>query len=824
MQQTGFPLGTDCPLVGILDPTPSFVLPCWQNCATSEAFSIPLPYGPRMHQYRPDATKIRIMNLIEEMSIPTLIAAEIGCQAKQVIAAVELIDNGDTIPFIARYRKEVTGGLDDIQLRKLDERLIYLREFSKRREAVRSAIEAQGKLTDEILARLGKATTKAELEDIHAPFRVKLKTRAQKAIDNGLQPLAEAIMAKPDSDPEALASPYLGETVTTVKAALDGVRDILSEQFSHHPDTAAKIRPVAKKSARLKATVVDGKQEAGAKFKDYFDHTENWAKAPGHRILAMLRGQEAEALFVDIEFDDEAVLFSKSAIINDNKVPRGNAFLDKVIDWTWKVKFTTRLISEMRSEMRERAEKEAIDVFVTNLKALLMAAPAGMKATMGLDPGIRTGVKVAVVDATGKLLATSTVYPYAPRNDVRGTLAELGALVRKFGVELIAIGNGTASRETDALVAELLKGMDGKKPTKVVVSEAGASVYSASEFASREFPQLDVSLRGAVSIARRLQDPLAELVKIDPKAIGVGQYQHDVDQSRLARALAGAVEDVVNSVGVDVNTASPALLSYVAGVGPSLAESIVSYRDTNGVFTKRTELKAVPRLGARAFSQCAGFLRVLGGTEPLDASAVHPEAYKVAKKIVADCGRDLRDIMGDANSLRDVDPEKFVTGDFGIPTIKDIIEELRKPGRDPRPEFKTASFMDDIHEISDLRPGMRLEGSVTNVVAFGAFVDIGVHQDGLVHISQLSDNFVSDPSKVVKAGQVVKVVVTSVDVKAKRIGLSMKSAPEIGEPARGKKPEPKSEPRQRDKKPNKPQSKGEGMGQLGEALAKAFRK
>ena len=760
------------------------------------------------------------MNLIEEMSIPSVIAAEIGCQAKQVIATVELIDNGDTIPFIARYRKEVTGGLDDTQLRKLDERLIYLREFSKRREAVKKAIEAQGKLTDEIIARLAKATTKAELEDINAPFRVKLKTRAQKAIDNGLLPLADAIMAQPESDPEGLAQPFVGEKVPDIKSALDGVRDILSERFSLHPDTAAKVRPVAKKTARLKATVVSGKEEEGQKFADYFDHTESWIKAPSHRILAMLRGQDAGCLSIEIEFDDEAISFSRSAIIKDNDVPRGNAFLDKVVDWTWKVKFVTRLVSEMTSEMRERAEKEAIDVFVTNLKALLMAAPAGMKATMGLDPGIRTGVKVAVVDATGKLLATSTVYPYAPRNDVRGTLAELGALVKRHGVELIAIGNGTASRETDALVSELLSSMDGKKPTKVVVSEAGASVYSASEFASREFPDLDVSLRGAVSIARRLQDPLAELVKIDPKAIGVGQYQHDVDQTRLARALAGAVEDVVNAVGVDVNTASPALLSYVAGVGPSLADSIVNYRDANGVFRKRSDLQSVPRLGARTFSQCAGFLRVIGGTEPLDASAVHPEAYKVARRIVADCGRDLRDIMGDANSLKNVDPEKFVSGDFGIPTIKDIIEELRKPGRDPRPQFKTATFKEGINEISDLLPGMRLEGTVTNVAAFGAFVDIGVHQDGLVHISQLSDSFVSDPSKVVKAGQVVRVVVTSVDVKAKRIGLSMKSAPEIGEPVRGKKPAPRT----RDKAPTKPQGKGDGMGQLGEALAKAFRK
>ena len=760
------------------------------------------------------------MILIEEMSIPSLIASEIGCQVKQVIAAVELIDNGDTIPFIARYRKEVTGGLDDIQLRKLDERLIYLRDFSKRREAVKKAIEAQGKLTDDILDRLGKATTKAELEDIHAPFRVKTKTRAQKAIDKGLLPLADAILAEPQRAVEELAEPFVGEEVADVKVALDGVRDILSERFSLHPDTAAKIRPVVKRSARLKARVVSGKEEEGRKFADYFDHTESWAKAPGHRVLAMLRGQDAEVLSIDIECDDEAVAFSKSAIANDNDVPQGNAFLDKVIDWTWKVKFTTRLTLEMTSEMRERAEKEAIDVFVTNLKALLMAAPAGMKTTMGLDPGIRTGVKVAVVDATGKLLATSTVYPYAPRNDKRGTLAELGALIKKFGVELIAIGNGTASRETDALVAELLSDIEGKKPTKVVVSEAGASVYSASEFASREFPELDVSLRGAVSIARRLQDPLAELVKIDPKAIGVGQYQHDVDQTRLARALAAAVEDVVNAVGVDVNTASPALLAYVAGVGPSLAEAIVSHRDNNGIFTKRAELKSVPRLGARTFSQCAGFLRVNGGSEPLDASAVHPEAYKVAKRIVADCGRDLRDIMGDANSLQNVDPGKFVTGDFGLPTIRDIIDELKKPGRDPRPQFKTATFKEGINEISDLLPGMRLEGTVTNVAAFGAFVDIGVHQDGLVHISQLSDSFVTDPSKVVKAGQVVKVVVTSVDEKAKRIGLSMKSAPDIGEPVRGRKPAPKS----RDKKTDNRRGKGESMGQLGEALSKAFRK
>ncbi len=765
-----------------------------------------------------------MMNTAVDASIPSSIAGDIGCQPKQVMAAIELIDNGDTIPFIARYRKEVTGGLDDVQLRKLDERLTYLRDFAKRRESVQKAIAEQGKLTDDILARLRKATTKAELEDIHAPFRKKLKTRAQKAIDNGLLPLADAILAQSNRDPEGLAQSYLSAAVADVKAALTGVRDILSERFSLHPDTAAKLRPVAKRTAMLKASVVKGKEAEGQKFADYFDHSESWAKAPGHRVLAMLRGEEAGFLSFGIDIEEDAALFAKNTISNDNRVPRGNSFLEQVVDWTWKNKFSKRLVSEMTAEVRERAEKEAIEVFVTNLKALLMAAPAGMKTTMGLDPGIRTGVKVAIVDATGKLLATSTVYPFPPRKDVHGTMAELGALIRRHNVELVAIGNGTGSRETDALMGDLLKELAGNKPTKVVVSEAGASVYSASEFASREFPNLDVSLRGAVSIARRLQDPLAELVKIDPKAIGVGQYQHDVDQSRLAKALAGAVEDVVNSVGVDVNTASPALLSYVAGVGPALAESIVNYRDANGVFNKRTQLKSVPKLGPRAFSQCAGFLRINGGAEPLHASAVHPEAYKVAKQIVADCGRDLRDIMGDANSLQGVAPERFVTETFGIPTIKDILDELRKPGRDPRPEFKTASFKEGVNEISDLLPGMRLEGTVTNVAAFGAFVDIGVHQDGLVHISQLADKFVDDPSKIVKAGQVVRVVVISVDEKAKRIGLSMKSNPEIGEQSRGGRGAPRNAPRGDHKPSHRPKEKPKGMSQLGEALAKKYRK
>ena len=758
-----------------------------------------------------------------EAMIPVLIAAEIGCRPDQVKAAVALVDEGATIPFIARYRKEATGGLDDTQLRKLDERLSYLRDFAKRRDSVLKAIGDQGKLTQEISDRIGRATTKAELDDIHAPFRSKVKTRAQTAVENGLQPLAESILADPKADVEKLAEAFLSDKVADSKAALDGARDILAERFAANPDTPRKIRAAVKPTARLRAKVVAGKETEGEKFADYFDHTEGWAKAPGHRVLAMLRGQEAGVLSFDVEIDDDAVIQSKNAIATDNGVANSGPFLSKVVDWSWRVKFANRMVAEMTSDARERAEAEAIDVFVKNMKALLLAAPAGMKTTLGLDPGIRTGVKVAVVDATGKLLETDTVYPFQPRNDIRGAMASLASIIRRHNVELVAIGNGTASRETDALVAEVLKNLTGNRPAKVVVSEAGASVYSASEQAAREFPTLDVSLRGAVSIARRLQDPLAELVKIDPKSIGVGQYQHDVDQSRLAKALAGAVEDAVNAVGVDVNTASPALLSYVAGVGPSLAESIVRFRDENGVFSSRAELSKVPRLGDKAFSQCAGFLRVNGGKEPLDASAVHPEAYDVARRIVKACGRDLRQIMGDEKSLKGLKAEQFVSGDFGLPTVRDIIEELKKPGRDPRPEFKTATLMDGVNEVKDLRPGMRLEGTVTNVTAFGAFVDVGVHQDGLVHVSQLSDSFVDDPSKVVKAGQIVKVTVTSVDVNSKRIGLSMKSNPEIGD-TRGQRGGGKDKPQQRAMSAAPPKQSSSGGGALAEALARAMRK
>ncbi|MBY3432912.1 RNA-binding transcriptional accessory protein [Rhizobium laguerreae] len=757
-----------------------------------------------------------------EATIPAIIAAEIGCRADQVVAAIALVDEGATIPFIARYRKEVTGGLDDTQLRKLDERLTYLRDFAKRRDSVLKAIADQGKLTPEIADRIAKAATKAELDDIHAPFRTKIKTRAQTAIEYGLLPLADAIMADLKADPEALADTYIGEKVADRKAALDGARDILSERFASHPDTPAKIRSAVKPTARLRAKVVEGKQKDGEKFADYFDHTEALAKAPGHRVLAMLRGAEAGVLTFDVEIDEQAAIDARSLIAADNGVANAGGFVTKVVDWSWRVKFANRMISEMTSEARERAEAEAIKVFVTNMKALLLAAPAGMKTTMGLDPGIRTGVKVAVVDATGKLLETETIYPFAPRNDIRGSLAALSSLVRRHGVELISIGNGTASRETDALVGELLKNLTGNRPTKVVVSEAGASVYSASELAAREFPGLDVSLRGAVSIARRLQDPLAELVKIDPKSIGVGQYQHDVDQTRLAKALSGAVEDAVNAVGVDLNTASPALLSYVAGVGPSLADSIVRYRDANGVFASRADLAKVPRLGDKAFAQCAGFLRVNGGVEPLDASAVHPEAYEVARRIVNSCGRDLRQIMGDEKSLKGVNPEQFISAEFGLPTVRDIIEELKKPGRDPRPEFKTAILMEGVTEIKDLRPGMKLEGTVTNVTAFGAFVDIGVHQDGLVHVSQLSDDFVNDPSKVVKAGQIVKVTVTSVDLNAKRIGLSMKSNPEIGDTRGQRGVQSKDRPAQRQMSSSPSKGGNAANGALAAALAKAM--
>ncbi|WP_312418131.1 Tex family protein [Shinella sp.] len=710
------------------------------------------------------------------LKIANLIAAEIKATAAQVSAAVGLIDEGATVPFIARYRKEVTGGLDDTQLRTLAERLAYLRELEARRASILDSIAGQGKLTDELSARIAAVTTKAELEDIYLPYKPKRRTKAEIARERGLGPLAEQILADRALVPSELAEKFLSADVPDVKVALEGARDIVAEQLTENADLLKRLRDYMKDNAFLRSRVVEGKQEAGAKFSDYFDHTERWATVPGHRALAMLRGWNEEFLSVDIVVDQDSTEPVKPveriiASFYAFGTRPGDKWLADVIGWTWRVKLSMSLSLDL---MRERSEEEAIRVFARNLKDLLLAAPAGTRATMGLDPGIRTGVKVAVVDNTGKVVETTTVYPFPPKNDVRGTQAELAALIRKHKVELISIGNGTGSRETEKLVADMLAQLPAPKPTKVIVSEAGASVYSASETAAAEFPNLDVSLRGAVSIARRLQDPLAELVKIEPKSIGVGQYQHDVDQGKLSRSLDAVVEDAVNAVGVDLNTASAPLLARVSGLGKSSAEAIVAHRDANGPFESRKELMKVARLGARTFEQCAGFLRIPNGKEPLDASSVHPEAYGVAKKIVAACGRDLRSLMGDSAALKQLDPKLFVDERFGLPTVKDILAELEKPGRDPRPEFRTATFADGIDDIKDLKVGMLLEGTVTNVAAFGAFVDIGVHQDGLVHVSQLADRFIKDPHEVVKAGDVVKVRVTEVDVPRKRIGLIMR--------------------------------------------------
>jgi len=713
--------------------------------------------------------------------ITVLIASEIGAAPNQVVAAVSLLDGGATVPFVARYRKEATGGLDDTQLRNLSERLGYLRELEARRATILSSIRDQGKLTPMLEGELSKAVTKSELEDIYLPYKPKRRTRAMIARENGLAPLAEAILDNRAADPQALAAGFVKGEVADIKAALEGARDIVAEGLAENATLLGGLRNYMKDNARLAAVVVAGKEAEGAKFSDYFAHSEPWKTAPSHRVLAMLRGRNEGFLALDLELDPDAprgqspAEVMTGAALNAAGQGKGDVWLREVAAWTWRIKLKTSLGLDLMGELRDRAEQEAIRVFARNLKDLLLAAPAGGKATMGLDPGIRTGVKVAVIDPTGKVLDTATVYPFQPRNDLRGAQVELAQLIRKHGVALIAIGNGTASRETEKMVGDMLAVLPGTapKPTKVIVSEAGASVYSASELAAKEFPGLDVSLRGAVSIARRLQDPLAELVKIEPKAIGVGQYQHDVDQHRLNRSLEAVVEDAVNAVGVDLNTASAPLLARVSGVGPGLAGAIVQHRDENGPFKKRRDLLKVARLGPKAFEQAAGFLRIHGGAEPLDACSVHPEAYDLARKIVAACGRDLREVMG-SPKLQSLDPRAFVDDRFGVPTVRDILMELEKPGRDPRPEFKTATFAEGVDDIKDLKPGMLLEGTVTNVAAFGAFVDIGVHQDGLVHVSQLADKFVNDPHQVVKAGDVVKVRVVEVDVARKRIGLTMK--------------------------------------------------
>ncbi|GAA0776459.1 RNA-binding transcriptional accessory protein [Roseibium denhamense] len=722
------------------------------------------------------ATALRISNRI---------ANEIGCKPGQVNAAVQMLDEGSTVPFIARYRKEATDGLDDSQLRKLEERLIYLRELEDRRAAITKSIDEQGKLTSDLSQAIQSADTKSQLEDIYLPYKKKRRTKAQIAREAGLEPLANLLLGSPDRAPETEAASFISKDkgIPDVKAALDGARQILMERFAENAELVGRLRRYMEERGVVQSKLIDGMADKGAKFADYFDYSESWAKIPSHRALALFRGRNEGILSVELTVDaeDASPVLPAVKMVADTYAIRdlgrpGDKWLMEAARFAWKVKLALHLELDLMGVLRDKAEEEAIQVFAKNLKDLLLAAPAGSKATLGLDPGIRTGVKVAVVDETGKLVDTATIYPFQPRNDVQGARATLLALIAKHKIGLIAIGNGTASRETDKLAGDVLTDIPAaQRPVKVIVNEAGASVYSASELAAKEMPDIDVSLRGAASIARRLQDPLAELVKIEPKSIGVGQYQHDVNQSKLARALDAVVEDAVNAVGVDLNTASPALLARISGLSDSLAKAVVDHRESIGRFEKRMQLKDVPRLGAKAFELCAGFLRINGGSEPLDASSVHPEAYPLAKRIVKACGRDVSQIMGDSALLKNHDPTEFTDETFGLPTVKDIFAELEKPGRDPRPEFKTAALQDGVEEISDLKTGMKLEGTVTNVTNFGAFVDVGVHQDGLVHVSQLADRFVDDPHQVVKAGDIVKVTILEVDVPRKRISMTMKS-------------------------------------------------
>ena len=758
------------------------------------------------------------------------IANEINASVDQVTAAVSLLDQGSTVPFIARYRKEATGGLDDTQLRDLSERLTYLRELDARRDVIVKSITEQGKITDDLTRKLAQATTKAELEDIYLPFKPKRRTKAMIARELGLEPLALAILADRTCDPETMAQSYITADVPDTKTALNGARDILTETVSENADLLARLRDHMRTNGVLVSKVIEGQETKGQKFSDYFDHSEAVSKVAGHRALAMFRGRNEGVLTLDLAVEPDAPrgtsraeMMVAQALAGQLADGAADRWLKTVATWAWRVKLSNSLSIDILVELRERAEEEAITVFGRNLKDLLLAAPAGNRATLGLDPGIRTGVKVAAVDGTGKVLDTATIYPFQPKNDVSGSMATLGALILRHNVDLIAIGNGTASRETEKLVADLLAQMpaDRKKPTKVIVSEAGASVYSASALASAELPELDVSLRGAVSIARRLQDPLAELVKIEPKSIGVGQYQHDVDQSKLGRRLDAVIEDAVNAVGVALNTASAPLLARVAGIGPVLAETIVSHRETHGAFNTRRDLLQVARLGPKVFEQCAGFLRVTDGPEPLDASAVHPEAYGKARDMLRAIGIDVKSAQTQSGSLARLNLSDFADDTFGLPTLRDIVAELEKPGRDPRPEFKTASFAEGVNEITDLKVGMSLEGTVTNVAAFGAFVDIGVHQDGLVHVSQLADRFVKDPHDIVKAGDIVRVRVTEVDVPRKRIGLSMKRTPD--DPAS---PDMKSGGRKAHSRPQKqkPQNSGKSQGSLGDLLQSALQK
>lgn len=715
-------------------------------------------------------------------NINAQIANELGVPSQNVAAAVALLDEGATVPFIARYRKEVTGSLDDTQLRTLATRLSYLRELEDRRSSILSSIEEQGKLTESLKQAILEADTKTRLEDLYLPYKKKRRTKGQIALEAGLGPLADALLNDPHLTPETEAESFIqpDSDFTDSKAVLDGAKYILMERFAEDAALLDKLRTMLRDDALLSSRVVAGKENEGAKFSDYFNHDEPYKNAPSHRVLAILRGRNEGILTASLTLGDpdskvhpcEPVIAQHFNIQHHNR-PADN-WLAEVVRWTWRIKLSTHLETDLLGSLREQAEAEAIQVFARNLKDLLLAAPAGPKRTLALDPGLRTGCKVAVTDETGKLLATDTIYPHAPQNRWQDSLVTLARLCTEHRVELIAIGNGTASRETERLASELIKGLPKLNLQKITVSEAGASVYSASELAAHEFPDLDVSLRGAVSIARRLQDPLAELVKIDPKSIGVGQYQHDVSQTQLAQSLDAVVEDCVNAVGVDVNTASAALLQRISGLNSTLAKNIVAFRDEHGAFRSRQQLKKVPRLGEKTFEQAAGFLRVMNGDNPLDASAVHPEAYPLVQRIAEHTQRDIRSLIGDSAFLNRLDPKQFTDETFGLPTVTDILSELDKPGRDPRPEFKTASFQEGVESLKDLKIGMLLEGVVTNVTNFGAFVDIGVHQDGLVHISALADRFVQDPHSVVKAGDIVKVKVMEVDIPRSRIALSMR--------------------------------------------------
>ncbi|MGC9441147.1 Tex family protein [Streptomyces sp. WG5] len=719
---------------------------------------------------------------IDVRSIEGRIAEELGVRERQVKAAVELLDGGSTVPFIARYRKEATEMLDDAQLRTLEERLRYLRELEERRTAVLESVREQGKLTEELEARIRTAQTKARLEDVYLPYKPKRRTKAQIAREAGLEPLAEGLLADASVEPLAAAAAFVdaGKGVADPQAALDGARSILTEKFSEDADLIGELRERMWARGRLAAKVKEGKEEAGAKFADYFDFAEPFTDLPSHRVLAMLRGEKEDVLDLVLEPEEatdgpssyEGIVASRFGIADRGRA--ADKWLTDTVRWAWRTRILVHLGIDMRLRLRTAAEDEAVNVFAANLRDLLLAAPAGTRATLGLDPGFRTGVKVAVVDATGKVVATDVIHPHVPANRWDEAIAKLARLAEEHAVELVAIGNGTASRETDKLAGELITRHPELKLTKVMVSEAGASVYSASAFASQELPDMDVSLRGAVSIARRLQDPLAELVKIDPKSIGVGQYQHDLSEVKLSRSLDAVVEDCVNGVGVDVNTASAPLLARVSGITSGLAENIVAHRDSNGPFTSRTELKKVSRLGPKAYEQCAGFLRIRGGTDPLDASSVHPEAYPVVRRMVKTAGQEVAGLIGNTSVLRSLRPAEFVDETFGLPTVTDILRELEKPGRDPRPAFRTATFKEGVEKISDLSAGMVLEGVVTNVAAFGAFVDVGVHQDGLVHVSAMSKTFVKDPRDVVKPGDIVKVKVMDVDIPRKRISLTLR--------------------------------------------------